>query len=107
MSWDISMSKGPCKECGESFYEEVRNVTYNNSKIFAAIGAHPDDYEGKTGQEAQVLVESAIAKLKQDREQLQNLEPSNGWGGINDSLDFLEKLLKACIEHPKATIQVH
>ena len=83
MSWDCIMTidtggESPVTVC------DVRNVTYNNGKIFEALGVHPDHLHGRTGAEA---------------------DPANGWGGLGDSREFLAVLLAACRAHPKATVR--
>lgn len=108
MSWDISMEYETCLSCGQGGSHEVRNVTYNNSEIFSVLGVHPKDLEGKYGME----VSEKIGKAYNDSfgsemiQKLKPLEPENKWGGIEDSRDFLAKLHRACLEHPKAKVRV-
>lgn len=33
-------------------------------------------------------------------------DPDNGWGDYKGALEYLEKLLTACKNHPRATIRV-
>lgn len=104
MSWDVSMRIETGNEMAVVQY--VRNVTYNNSKIFRAVGAHPDDLEGKTGEEAMPVIESALLKMSDLKqiESLRLLEPANGWGGLVDAQSFLRDLYEACATHTKAKV---
>jgi len=84
--------------------EEIRNITYNNSKIFTALGIHPNDIKGKLGSKVASTIEKALREShnpKRERELLA-LEPENKWGGLDDVRDFLGKAVTACKKHPKA-----
>src|SRR3972149_2410023 len=104
MSWDCIMTidtggESPVTVC------DVRNVTYNNGKIFEALGVHPDHLHGRTGAEADPAVSKALADSHVGEAELARLEPANGWGGLGDSREFLAVLLAACRAHPKATVR--
>lgn len=103
MSWDAYMTIDTGGE-SPAVVENIRNVTYNNDALFRALGAHPSDLEGKSGQEAAPVIIQAINEWHSQarRAELQKLEPANGWGGLADVKDFLEKALEACKKHPKA-----
>lgn len=105
MSWDCYMEidtggKEPATVA------DVRNVTYNNSKIFSLLGVHPDELRGKIGRIAEPLVRKALALSYEIEAEIKPLEPSNNWGGVDDVRDFLQKLLMACQAHPKATVRI-
>lgn len=102
MSWDVyvrTIDEG-------DLYE--RNVTYNNSRIFAkALGCPFRDLDHKIGRTMLPRLNKAIADLTQHREEYLPLEPANGWGGIDDVLAVLRGIREACEDYPAATIIVH
>jgi len=93
MSWDVSIVDGQGYEI-----EHVRNVTYNNSQIFQAIGC----YYKEASTNCWVWVElcnQGIKELQANRLKYTHLEPDNKWGGINDTIDFLTQLREKCQMH--------
>ena len=106
MSWDVSMAidtggEYPATVC------EVRNLTWNNSKILVALKCHPDDMSGKTGAEIAPIARKALADSWTREASLKKMEPENKWGGVNDVRDYLAKLVEACEKNPKAVLVVH
>lgn len=57
------------------------------------------------GKAAEALAE-CIALILQDKESLVELEPGNGWGSVDTLVDWLQRIMNACMEAPKAYIQV-
>lgn len=107
MSWDCYLVFEECSVCKHSPNSiDVRNVTYNNSRIFSALGVHPDDLKGKTGKEVMEILKAAFDESYREptATKLLELEPGNGWGGVKDSQDFIYKLYVACYDNPEAKV---
>lgn len=110
MSWNVSLIEiESCPHCHKKLHRrhgesrEVRNVTYNNSKIFRALGVHPDQLSAVAS--AWIIpLEKALIEIQKNRLQYVHLEPSNCWGGIDDSIDFMEKLLEKCRMFPHGEV---
>lgn len=101
MSWDVCVSA--MKET--EVYE--RNVTWNNGAIFVkALGCEFRELDGKSCREVVMLLNRAIADIAQNRSAYAELEPENGWGGIDDSLDLLRGLRQSCEEYPDGHIHI-
>jgi len=103
MSWDAYMMIDTGGE-SHAIVEDIRNVTYNNGALFRYLGCHPKDLEGMKGEIAKDLLITGL-DLSHDPsrlEELKKLEPANGWGGLDDVQDFLQKAFEACKHHPKA-----
>ena len=106
MSWDVYLAINTgIKDC---MVEDVRNVTYNNGKIFrkALGGEGLGGLEGKNTSDALDSIRKAIEDIEANMGLYKELEPPNGWGGISDALDFLNKLYKDCKKHPLAKIKI-
>jgi len=101
VSWDISVGVDTGGEFPASV-AEVRNLTWNNGNILAALKCHPSDMKGKPCSEVAPIARQALADSWMKEAELKKLEPGNGWGGVDDVRDYLEKLVKVCEEHPKA-----
>lgn len=104
MSWDVYI--GIDTGLKDAKIIDVRNVTYNNGRIFVRLGVHPEDMKGKTCAEIVPMIKKALKDSYDENieKELQELSPENNWGGIADSRDFLNKLLAACEEHPLAKV---
>jgi len=103
MSWDVSIvidTGGDHK----AVVQDVRNVTYNNSDLFRALSVHPKMIERNECVYWILPLARAIRELEENRDKYLPLEPENRWGGIDDSLDFLRKLLAAVKKHPLAEV---
>lgn len=102
MSWDVSV------EAITRTMVYDRNVTWNNASIFReALGCHFRDLNGKTGKEVRAQLQTAIADIMQHPHHYQVLEPSNGWGGIEDALDVLNGMLRACEDYAECDCEIH
>ena len=73
-----------------------------------AIGHSLADFHGKTAQDCIEPLERAVAAIRNpdDAAEYQGMEPPNRWGSHAGAAKYLESLLSACREHPKATVEV-
>ena len=102
MSWDVQLKINTGVK--EYFVEEVRQVTYNNSKLLHHLKVHHSYNYGKA-KDWIVPVREAIQTIWHKREELKTFEPDNNWGGIDDTLDFPQTLERACVKHPECTVE--
>jgi hypothetical protein len=107
MSYDVSIVTSECSFCGSrGTYIEVPNVTWNNSKIFLALGVHPYTLKGMLASDAIPLLQKALQDMTLREDELSRLAPSNGWGGVNDSRNFIETFLEKCRENLNGKVHV-
>ena len=66
------------------------------------------DLEGKTGAELIPILEAAVSHMRHpaNRADYTALNPTNGWGEYASAAKYLEGILTACREHPKAFLHV-
>lgn len=115
MSYDLSIV---INTGGETPHEiDWFNTTYNLGPMYRralAVAVIPDDgplgglwgLSGKSCQEAEPIIEQAIADMRDKPTEYREMEPANGWGTYTGAIDWLERVLVACREHPLAEIQV-
>lgn len=66
----------------------------------------PDENGFEKADDIKRLVQAALWNFENLYEELKALEPSNGWGTVEDFKAFLVKVEDACWEHPQALIEV-
>lgn len=132
MSYSIYIGREPgppCPTCGHrpgSDEPFEQNITRNVSRIVdrclvvgGAIAAKTPGFSGArgdyswcrlhgwSGADLAPILRRAIVCLRDESNELLNLQPSNGWGSIDDVANAFAGLLGACERDPKATCQVH
>lgn len=80
--------------------EESFNITYNVAPMLRL--AFGDDkgirsIYGLTGNESFGRIMKALHYFKANKEELEALNPENGWGSCENTLRVLSKMLPACI----------
>lgn len=90
MSYDMSIG------------EESFNFTYNVAKMWYA--AIPDKgiraFYGMTGKEAVKVQQHIFNYMVDNKEELMQYQPSNGWGSYDSALKFVAKLIVASLNNP-------
>ena len=109
MSWEVSLKMKTGEQ--SALYYDVRNVTYNNRELFAAAGILTglNEFNGKKAFDCIDTLSLAHHYLQNpdNISSLLKLEPTNGWGGLEDAQGFIKNFLDACIEHPETTIVIY
>lgn len=84
------------------------NATHNLTPMWRLAGCYDALYEshGKPAGEVLPALHNALTDMRTRPETYRPLNPSNGWGDYAGALRFLENVVAACREHPKAVIRV-
>jgi hypothetical protein len=100
------------------YLEEMRptqvfsgNVTHNLAGMAKEAGLYevlwrPDENAFKLAGDAITTLERGLALLKAEPERFKAMDPENGWGTYDGLVDFVTRVLEACIENPNAQIRV-
>jgi len=100
------------------YLEEVKptevyggNITHNLTKMAQEAGIYealwrPDENYITEARHLIDPIEKGLAKLKADPEKFKKFNPENGWGNYENLVKFVERYLKACKEHPEASVGV-
>ena len=82
--------------------DESFNITYNVAPMFYKHNEKGiRGLYGKTGKEAQVFLKDMLCFFLENREELEKLNPDNGWGSYEGTLKFLLKLFTVSGEYPE------
>lgn len=105
MSYDVYVN---CSKCGSDLIRPSghNNMTGNLSKMWNAAGATLADWEGLTGAEVLSDLQRAIDELRNNPEDYKPMEASNGWGTIENCIEFLERIRNACCRDLTAMLHV-
>lgn len=101
------MFKCPCCDTELASF----NITHNVNKMADLLGVYealwrPEENGFVKADDIKMLVQAALWNFEGKYEELKALEPSNGWGTVEDFKAFLMQVEDACWEHPRALIEV-
>lgn len=88
-----------------------RNITHNVGKIARAVGVYtciwrPEDSNVTRAGDNIIQLRTAISALILNYDYLSTLNPENGWGNLDQLIDFVIEYHKACMKYPDALIEV-
>jgi hypothetical protein len=88
-------------EVGDDF-----SITYNLRDMFVeSVGSSPKDWNGMIARDLEPKLRKAIMDINSKPLFYQQFEAENGWGTIEDCLNFMRELSENCAEYPYATIR--
>ena len=87
------------------------NITHNLTEMAEEAGIYkplwrPEEVGITKASQLIPLLQAGLALLKSDPERFKWYNPSNGLGSYDDFVPWVEEYLKACEEHPDATVEV-
>jgi hypothetical protein len=86
---------------------DVGNITYNVGPMFReALGCGLRDLDGENAGEVLPRLRRAVADMQDRPKAYSAMNPENGWGNSEITLEFLERFVAECASHPKATVSV-
>lgn len=87
------------------------NITHNLNKMAEEAGIYmhlwrPNElWENPTADKLIAPLEEGLKKLKDNPEHYKKFNSPNGWGMYEHFVPFVEEVLSACKEHPKANVR--
>ena len=108
MSYDVKFKK-PLGG-GRSFIyvgDDWINHTANTGTMIKEVcGSRPPEWGGKTGREMYPILLQGISLLSVYPQKYRCFEPENGWGTVETTIAFLEKVAANCEQYPDAVLEV-
>lgn len=106
MSLDVYLSCGCCKR--DSF---DANITHNLRRIANKAGIYqylwcPKEIGITTAEELIQPLTDGLAYLNEHTAELRELEPVNGWGTVENLIDFVTRYRDACVANPTGAVEV-
>lgn len=111
MSYDVSLTMYSGKEhtrVGDLDANYTWNI-YPMVKAAASIvgvECFSNEWDGLDCLSAAARLERIITELEKYPEKYKSLNPTNGWGNYEGCVEFLKKILCACMDHPLAQLRV-
>lgn len=88
------------------------NITHNMNKMADAVGLYEYLWDLKEKHpdmkpfELLPKLSRGLAKLDENKQDLLQFEPSNGWGSWDALVGFIAEIIQACVMYPYAEIEV-
>ena len=87
------------------------NITHNLGAMASWAGFykalwHPEELHIETAEQLLPYLEKGLAKMKSDPINAKTFDAGNGWGTYKVFVPWVEDLIAACKENPKAKIRV-
>lgn len=108
MSYDVSF-KAKLEGVDQWVYvgDEWINYTSNTAAMIKEVcGSYPSEWDGKKCVDMYPVLIQGVSLLKKDAMHYRQFEPSNGWGKVETTIDFLMKIADNCNKYPTAIIEV-
>lgn len=93
--------------------EEVywANITHNLNKMADEAGIYevlwrPEEKDYEIAEDIIKPLSVGLKLLESDPERFRKFNPENGWGNYTNLVEFVKNYLTACIEYPKAKIDI-
>ena len=114
MSLDFSLVRtGKYDDNGEEFETEVfsSNITHNLNKMAMVADIYiplwrPEEKGFTKAEDVVDMIEAGLKELKSNPVKYKEYDSDNGWGLYIHFVPFVEEVLRACKEYPKATIEI-
>jgi hypothetical protein len=81
------------------------NYTHNTNGMWRSAGLELRDFDGKAAAELILPLSQCLTVMESDPERFRAMEPENGWGSYDGTVDVLRRLLDTCMRHPEGTIR--
>jgi hypothetical protein len=87
------------------------NITHNLGKMAGEVGLYeplwrPEEIGASRAGELVAPLRDGLARLVDERDRLQEFNPSNGWGDYDGLVRFTADYLAACERWPEAEVRV-
>ena len=84
------------------------NMTHNVTPMWKKAGVYDALYnaKGKKAEDVLPILKAGIDYFVANKDSLEKLNPSNGWGSYETALTYLIEVRDACEEYPDSIIRI-
>lgn len=87
------------------------NITHNLTTMAKEAGIYqhlwrPEEIGIVKAEQLIEPLTEGLARLKENPQLFKGFNPENGWGEYHSLVEFVEKYLLSCVEHPNAAVNV-
>lgn len=108
MSYDVSF-KAKLEGADQWVYvgDDWINHTSNTAAMIRAVcGTCPSEWNDRKCADMYPVLMQGVLLLKLHPQRYRHFEPSNGWGTVETTMDFLMKIADNCDKYPTAVLEV-
>ena len=108
MSYDVSF-KAKLEGVDQWVYvgDEWINFTSNTAAMIKEVcGSYPSEWGGRKCSDMYPVLMQGASLLNNSPEKYRRFEPSNGWGTVETTRDFLISVADNCGKYPTAVLEV-
>jgi len=84
----------------------INHTTSTSDMIKEVCGSRPPEWSGRSCKEMYPILMQGISLLTIFPQKYKTFEPVNGWGTVETTTAFLEKIAANCEQHPDAVLEV-
>lgn len=101
MSYSVSLTYGDLEK-------DLGGYTYNTAMMFSkGTQKSLNELNGLKGKEAYPILYKGFNYMRDHKEELEAMNPKNGWGNYEGFLDFIGNITIYCRNNPEATLEVN
>ena len=87
--------------------DEWINYTTNSAPMIKEVcGSYPSRWDGMKAADLLPVVEQGLRALRSDPDAYRYLEPANGWGSVENTITFLNRIRDNCVQFPEAVVEI-
>ena len=83
-----------------------RNHTSNTARMWSDAGLDLNAFNGKSAVLLQFAAANALVEITSNLDKYRAMEPDNGWGTVESTIEFIDSIVDACALHWRATVRV-
>lgn len=108
MSYDVSF-KAKLEGVDQWVYvgaDWINHTSNTAAMIKEVCGSYPSEWDGKKCADMYPVLMQGISLLNLHPQRYRQFEPDNGWGTVETTIDFLQKIADTCDKYPTAVLEI-
>lgn len=108
MSYDVSF-KAKLEGVDQYVYvgaDWINHTSNTAAMIKEVCGSYPSAWDGMSCSELLPVLEAGVKLLRSHSQEYRQFEPSNKWGTVETTIEFLDAIIRNCKDYPTAVLEV-